>query len=403
MTSTRITTTSSSDYESLRYDGQRLDELWSEFVDMLAAIQAAPDFPLQERLTLAEPVVGTGGRTDWYGPPATAQVPTEQLQQQYRALYNAITTRIPTQRFPLASALVQALTIPNMEALYPGPQGPVLAPWGHRCREGKLNVGNLRYTEDIAPPPPAPQPAAPPQMEQAAPPPPAAPPLQKQPPAAPLPPAPHTKRPLGPWLGWVLLLCGLIALVWGLWHLPYLAGWFSTFSLPCRKPYLTLPWLLLALLGLVLLLLGAGWPLRRFFTEYSDRRRARLIGASGGLLQVILVWNDRNDLDLHIVCPDRGRIYYGAPEHVDGARLDHDANAAHSPITTRPVESVVWHNRAQPGLYSVSVDPYVMRARKASAFRVTVIHNGRVILYRRGIARENQRFGSTFDFVIPNS
>ena len=211
------------------------------------------------------------------------------------------------------------------------------------------------------------------------------------------------RRPLGSWQEWLLLFLGLIALILFLCMLPRLAGWFAALKASCRLLQLHIPLYLLLLLGLLLIILGLLGPLRRYLSARSDRQRARAIGASGGLLQVILAWNDRNDLDLHIICPDGGRIYYGAPEHPDGARLDHDANAASAPITNRPVESVVWHRSAMPGLYRIIVDPYLMRASQTSSFRVTVLHNGRVILRDKGIARKDQRFQSEFKFLIPYS
>lgn len=395
-------TTSASDYESLRYRGESLYACALLLNNALNDIQSAPNFSASGRLTLAAPNQRPKGLIDWYWRPSAEAVPPDKLWQQYQVLFSAITKQIahdPTRDD--YAALLLALNATDVSSLHAGPAGPVVAPWGMRDVSGKLQHGDLRYDDKRAPPP---QPPAPPPAPAAAPAGesqpirPATP--QPQPKSTPIVTHAVPKRPLGPWQEWVLLLLALAALFCFLYFLPRLAKWFAALNLSCRMPHINWPLWVLLLLGFILLGLAIFWPLKKYLTTQAALRRARAHGTTGGLLQVILTWNDQNDLDLHVICPDGGRIYYGAPLHQDGARLEHDANAANGTITNCPAESVVWHNTAQPGLYGIMVDPHTMRTGKSSAFRITVLYKGRVIKCASGRAYANQEYGPEFQFVI---
>ncbi|UPY38943.1 hypothetical protein [Sediminicoccus sp. KRV36] len=109
-----------------------------------------------------------------------------------------------------------------------------------------------------------------------------------------------------------------------------------------------------------------------------DAERAREEGARTGRIQVILGWDDVNDLDLSIICPDgQSRIFYGRRQACGGT-LDVDRNAGGSP-TNRPVENIVFERDPPPGTYRIVVTHYGTHAGgpRVSPWRVTLRREGR--------------------------
>lgn len=114
--------------------------------------------------------------------------------------------------------------------------------------------------------------------------------------------------------------------------------------------------------------------------ERSFLGRLTRAGARSGEITVSLLWNDVNDLDLHVVCPNGERISF-ENKAACGGLLDIDRNAFPESLTSEPVENIVWaRTPTQPGLYIVGVhffrqhDPSVSR----SAFEVRVKLHGKV-------------------------
>jgi hypothetical protein len=82
--------------------------------------------------------------------------------------------------------------------------------------------------------------------------------------------------------------------------------------------------------------------------------RVKAAGGQGGSLQLSLGWNDRNDLDLHLVTPGGERIYYARIQSSDGGRLDVDMNV--NGESKQPVENITWGgNTPRDGRYLVQV------------------------------------------------
>ncbi len=75
--------------------------------------------------------------------------------------------------------------------------------------------------------------------------------------------------------------------------------------------------------------------------------------ASDGKFEITLVWNGREDLDLHVFCAD-GHIFYGSRMGCGGL-LDIDRNSKKSEAIENPVEHVVWQDDPPPGDYRVEV------------------------------------------------
>ncbi len=105
-------------------------------------------------------------------------------------------------------------------------------------------------------------------------------------------------------------------------------------------------------------------------------------GARSGDVQISLMWDNYNDLDLHVVCPSGERIHGGNKLSQCGGELDVDANVR--PETKKPVENVVWDNdTAQAGEYQVYVHHYKKhkkrRTKDPTKFKVIVNNIGELL------------------------
>ena len=107
-------------------------------------------------------------------------------------------------------------------------------------------------------------------------------------------------------------------------------------------------------------------------------------GARSSDVQVSLMWNNYNDLDLHIVCPSGERIHGGNKMSNCGGELDVDANVRAE--TKKPVENVVWpEGKAPAGVYQVYVHHYKKhakrRTRDPTKFQIISSNGGDVMEY----------------------
>ena len=130
----------------------------------------------------------------------------------------------------------------------------------------------------------------------------------------------------------------------------------------------------------------------------TDARRAERQGGRSGKLQVILAWDDVNDLDLQVICPGGGNINFIRRQDC-GGMLDVDANGDVNGLTSTPVENV-YFNAPAPGTYRVIVDPYGMRSQPSSPYRVTVRREGRADQVVNGVAQNGQRNRVALEFTV---
>ena len=91
------------------------------------------------------------------------------------------------------------------------------------------------------------------------------------------------------------------------------------------------------------------------------------------------MWNNYNDLDLHVVCPSGERIHGGNKKSACGGELDVDANVRAE--TRKPVENVFWEEgKAPAGKYQVYVHHYKKHDKRKSKdptkFQVIVNQGG---------------------------
>ena len=113
-------------------------------------------------------------------------------------------------------------------------------------------------------------------------------------------------------------------------------------------------------------------------------RRLDDAGAVRGELTFSLAWNSESDLDLHVTCPDGGRIFYGMRRACGGV-LDIDMNAGGA-RTTVPVENTYFADPA-PGVYGIGVR--LFRSATGGApepFQVQVRDGDRVIVLQGTVA-----------------
>ena len=114
------------------------------------------------------------------------------------------------------------------------------------------------------------------------------------------------------------------------------------------------------------------------------RSRLEREGAKSSDVQISLMWNNYNDLDLHVVCPSGERIHGGNRESACGGELDVDANVR--PETKKPVENVVWpEGKAPGGTYKAYVHHYKKhkkrRSKDPTKFKVVCNAGGEILEY----------------------
>jgi uncharacterized protein YfaP (DUF2135 family) len=115
---------------------------------------------------------------------------------------------------------------------------------------------------------------------------------------------------------------------------------------------------------------------------------------------VILAWDDRNDLDLAVICPGGQRIDFRNRQACGGS-LDIDRNATGGPTTRTPVENIVFDRDPAPGTYRIVVDYFDRADGPTTPYRVTVRREGRPDQVFTGTARQGVRDQVIGEFTVP--
>ncbi|NBC32942.1 MAG: hypothetical protein GVY13_09735, partial [Alphaproteobacteria bacterium] len=114
-------------------------------------------------------------------------------------------------------------------------------------------------------------------------------------------------------------------------------------------------------------------------------RRVEREGGQRGEVQITLLWDNGNDLDLHVHCPDGSHIWYAGMWGC-GGQLDVDANAG-GPQTRSPVENVTWPGGAPSGPYRIEIDHFANHGGpEPTRYRVRVRIGEEVRIYEGALA-----------------
>jgi hypothetical protein len=141
---------------------------------------------------------------------------------------------------------------------------------------------------------------------------------------------------------------------------------------------------------------------RRSDIDAEIAARLRREGGKSGDVRVSLVWNNRNDCDLHVVAPSGEEVYYGHRKSICGGELDVDMNVRGE--STKPVENIYWPPGGAPaGRYKVIVQNYAYHeeAKGEYEFRVEVVAGKKASHYEgkiSGTGKESNTTVCEFDF-----
>lgn len=137
-------------------------------------------------------------------------------------------------------------------------------------------------------------------------------------------------------------------------------------------------------------------PFSWYYAGGIDAEIKRRVVQAGGVhegcdIRASLMWNNRNDLDLHVITPGREHIFFNAKRSRCGGWLDVDMNVRGE--TTTPIENTRWtRGMARAGHYRVYVQNYRFHERDESVtpFRVELEVNGDVFHYNGAISPEGE-------------
>lgn len=142
------------------------------------------------------------------------------------------------------------------------------------------------------------------------------------------------------------------------------------------------------------------WCYKDALTDSIKERVKAAGGEVNGFLRISLSWNNYDDLDLHIIEPNDGVIYYGNKHSfTTGARLDVDMNAG-GRNTREPVENIIYVDRKRllRGDYKVKVNNFSKRENIDNSFTVQIEIDGVV----HEFSSTNPKNHSTIDIATIN-
>jgi hypothetical protein len=139
--------------------------------------------------------------------------------------------------------------------------------------------------------------------------------------------------------------------------------------------------------------------------QAGNSARQRVVDEGGriGKVNLILTWDTDDDLDLHVICPNGTRVYFGN-QQACGAVLDVDRNRSQTGLSPQPVENMVWNDDStMPGEFTVQVDRYKSRSSGSggTGFTVELRLDDQVVKTQRGTAEGEKSPQQVFTFRLP--
>jgi hypothetical protein len=132
---------------------------------------------------------------------------------------------------------------------------------------------------------------------------------------------------------------------------------------------------------------GAG-PLGRSGLPREVQKRLESAGGKSGQVHITLVWNNFNDLDLHLIDPSGERIFYGNRiAKMSSGQLDVDRNAG-GEMTMKPIENIFFpQGEAPKGKYQVLLHHFANHnSPDPTYYEIYVKVNDRRTVFRGKIA-----------------
>jgi len=153
------------------------------------------------------------------------------------------------------------------------------------------------------------------------------------------------------------------------------------------------------------------WP-NNFSWSYTggitDSIKERVKAAGGkvdGILRTSLSWSNYDDLDIHVIEPNKNEIYYGSRRsQYSGGELDVDMNAGGGRTRT-PVENIVWQDERKmlKGKYKVIVNNFSKRETKDQGFTVQLEYKGEQFEFSSAKNPADSANITAFEFEITQS
>lgn len=111
-----------------------------------------------------------------------------------------------------------------------------------------------------------------------------------------------------------------------------------------------------------------------------------------GDVQILLKWNNKNDLDISCVDPRGDMVSYSKKEVPSGGKLDVDMNNDNARLSSSPIENIFWPTGGAPkGEYTVYLKYYAKHDLvERTSYEVQVKHGNQTDDYKGTLEREKQ-------------
>lgn len=135
----------------------------------------------------------------------------------------------------------------------------------------------------------------------------------------------------------------------------------------------------------------------------TDSIKERVKAAGGrvdGELRVSLSWFNHDDLDLHVVEPNKTLICFSNRiSSTSKGQLDVDMNV--SPTTRTPVENIIWSDKTKmlEGLYQVKVNNFTKRETNDTGYIIQIECNGEVFNFDYNKSPYNKATDNVVEFT----